>query len=41
MAYADHGQVAAQIQTLRSPQEWMASKWTEIVRPILLHADSM
>ncbi len=41
MAYADHAHVAAQIQTLRSPQEWIASKWADIVRPMLLRADSM
>ena len=41
MAYMDHAAVAPRLETLRSPQEWIASKWAELIHPILLRADSM
>lgn len=41
MAYVDHAAVAPQIETLRAPHERIASKWTELIRPILARADSM
>jgi hypothetical protein len=41
MAYTDHAVVGPQIETLRSPQAWIASKWTEMIHPIMLRADSM
>ena len=31
----------AQVDTLRAPQSWSTPKWTQIVRPIMLSADSM
>ena len=41
MAYTDHAEVGPQIETLRSPQARIASKWAEMIRPIMLRADSM
>ena len=41
MAYTDHAVVGPQIEKLRSPQAWIASKWSEVIRPIMLRADSM
>jgi hypothetical protein len=41
MAYTDHAVVGPQIEKLRSPQAWIASKWAEMIHPIMLHADSM
>lgn len=41
MAYADYERVATQIETIRSPQTWIAAKWAELIRPILMRADSM
>jgi hypothetical protein len=41
MAYTDHAVVGPQIETLRSPQAWIASKWAEMIHPIMLRADSM
>jgi hypothetical protein len=41
MAYTDHAVVGPQIEKLRSSQAWIASKWTEMIHPILLRADSM
>ena len=41
MAYTDHAVVGSQIETLRSPQAWIASKWAEMIHPIMLRADSM
>lgn len=41
MAYADYDRVATQIETIRSPQTWIAAKWAELIRPIMMRADSM
>ena len=41
MAYMDHAVVGPQIERLRSPQAWIASKWAEMIHPIMLRADSM
>jgi hypothetical protein len=41
MAYTDHAVVGPQIERLRSPQAWIASKWAEMIHPIMLRADSM
>jgi Sensors of blue-light using FAD len=41
MAYADHADVGVQIETLRSPPVPIFPRWSEIIRPIMLHADSM
>jgi hypothetical protein len=41
MAYTDHAVVGPQIETLRSPQAWIASKWAEMIHPIMLGAESM
>ena len=41
MAYTDHAVVGSQIETLRAPMAGIASKWMELIRPIMLRADSM
>jgi hypothetical protein len=41
MAYTDHAVVGPQIERLRSSQAWIASKWAEMIHPIMLRADSM
>ena len=41
MAYADHSDVAAQVETLRSQRAWIAAEWAEMIRPLMLHTDSM
>jgi Sensors of blue-light using FAD len=41
MSYMDPAVLDPQIETLRSPQSWIASKWVAMIRPILLRADSM
>ena len=41
MAYTDHTVVGLQIEKLRSAEAWIASKWAEMIHPIMLRADSM
>jgi Sensors of blue-light using FAD len=40
MAYTDHEDVGAKIDMLRA---WpsLSSKWSDMIRPIMMHADSM
>jgi hypothetical protein len=40
MAYTDHAVVGPQIERLRSA-EWIASKWAEMIHPIMSRADRM
>ena len=40
MAYTDHAVVGPQIERLRSPRAWIASKWAEMIHPIMLRAHS-
>jgi len=41
MAYTDNAVVGPQIERLRSAETWIASKWAEIIHPIMLRADRM
>ena len=41
MAYAQCDRVATQIETIRSPQTWIAAKWAELIRPIMVRADGI
>lgn len=41
IAYTDHAVVGVQIEKLRSAEAWIASKWGEMIHPIMLRADSM
>jgi Sensors of blue-light using FAD len=40
MAYLDHADIGGQIDGLRSPLA-LATKWSELIRPIMMRADSM
>ena len=40
MAYTDHADVGAQIDSLRSPVS-PAPKWWDLIRPMMMTADSM
>jgi len=41
MAYTDHAVVGPQIERLRSAETWIASKWAQMIHPIMLRAKSM